>query len=517
MDDQLFPSYVSAKARQRTHKFDEKGDAFVRELEFSRITLRLVSKESKSGDDENEHVIAKLTGQTLTTLQQCLYKATELTMRSEDGISSKVVVKLKYLPVLMQLDPSESINNSGTLRVDILDAAELPAADRNGFSDPYCKFKLNGKEIHKTKVQKKTLHPAWNEFFETQIQSRTAAQFRCDVYDWDFGDKADFLGGTDLNLSLLEPLKPQELTYHLDGKSGVLRLKMHFKPAYVTRAKQGTSTLTGTFAPAGKVVGAPVKGVAKVGGAVGKGASFLKRGLTGRGSREDTANVLTKENPNAEAEVATPRQSGAVEASAVPAATAGATSASAISVPSIAAPATPSGNRLSRAGSAVNSPIVNGAESGTANLTIVSASGYPASADVRVHVKVMGPKGARDVFKTKAIKSSTGVVEYDPTHENLKVNCTADTQFQIAVKDHGTFSSKDLGEGVFFISDQGSGAEQSVKAGEGTVTVQTSFTPSENRNGYAESLRPTTSDGPASPDSRRERRSIFGRSKHDEK
>lgn len=71
----------------------------------------------------------------------------------------------------MELDPSESFNNSGTLRVDVLDAADLPAADRNGYSDPYCKFFLDGKEVYKTATQKKTLHPAWNEFFEVQVSS----------------------------------------------------------------------------------------------------------------------------------------------------------------------------------------------------------------------------------------------------------------------------------------------------------------------------------------------------------
>jgi Ca2+-dependent lipid-binding protein len=79
----------------------------------------------------------------------------------------------------MQLDPSESINNMGRLRVDVLDATDLPAADRNGYSDPYCKFELNGKDIFKTQKQKKTLHPAWNEFFEVDVPSRVAADFVC--------------------------------------------------------------------------------------------------------------------------------------------------------------------------------------------------------------------------------------------------------------------------------------------------------------------------------------------------
>ncbi|MDA4133068.1 MAG: hypothetical protein OK454_08090, partial [Thaumarchaeota archaeon] len=82
-----------------------------------------------------------------------------LKMKDEEGRTSFVKISLKYIPVMMQLDPSESINNMGNMRVDVLDAADLPAADSNGKSDPYCKFELNGREVFKTKVQKKTLHP----------------------------------------------------------------------------------------------------------------------------------------------------------------------------------------------------------------------------------------------------------------------------------------------------------------------------------------------------------------------
>ena len=510
MDDHVFPSYVSSKAKGRSHQFGETGDAFVRELDMSKITVRLVEKSDASGkNDDEDHVVAKLSGQTHATLQQCLYKPTELTMKHSDGQTSKVTFQMRYLPVHMTLDPSESINNMGTLRVDVLDADDLPSADRNGFSDPYCKFKLNGKDVFKTKVQKKTLHPAWNEYFEVPIPSRTGADFKCDVYDWDFGDKADFLGSTKLNLEVLEPFQPQELHYALDGKSGALRLKMLFRPDYVTRQRQGTSTFSGTFAPAGKVVGAPVKGVGKVGGVVGggvmKGASFLKRGFTGRGGSKDepmvvngTSGDVTAESPSTPG--GTPARSAAVaEGAATP-----------------TTPSTP--HARTKSSNSIIGGTPKGPDAGTANFIIVQAAGYPPSADVRVHVKMLGAKGAKELFKTRAIKSNSGVVEYDPNHENFKVNCSADAQFQISVKDKETFKDKDLGEGMLFVSDQGSGSEQQVKAGPGLVTVRSSFTPASS--GYADSLKPTTSNGRDSPDSKREaRRSFFGKrdasGKHD--
>lgn len=142
---------------------------------------------------------------------------------------------MDYIPIKMEIDPTESINNMGQLRVDVLDASDLPSADRNGYSDPYCLFELDGQTVFKTKVQKKTLHPAWNEFFEFDIRSRTSAIFMVNVYNWNFAEKPDWLGSADINIQLLEPFKVQEFKCLLDGKSGSIRLRLLFKPNYVTR------------------------------------------------------------------------------------------------------------------------------------------------------------------------------------------------------------------------------------------------------------------------------------------
>lgn len=72
MDDMQFPAYTTVKARSKQTHFGETGDAFVRELDFSRITLRLREKSDKQGDNEDEDIVAKLQGSTSDTLQRCL-------------------------------------------------------------------------------------------------------------------------------------------------------------------------------------------------------------------------------------------------------------------------------------------------------------------------------------------------------------------------------------------------------------------------------------------------------------
>lgn len=454
----------------------------MRELEASQITLRLVE-----GDRDDTHVLAKLTGPTLPTLQRCLYTPTELQLRSDSGAISKVKVSLRFIPVQMKLDPSESINNSGDLRIDVLDAADLPSADRNGFSDPYCKFKVDGNVVYKTKVQKKTLHPAWNEYFETPIKSRIGGDFRVDVYDWDFGDSADFLGGTPIDLESLEPFQAKEVTLGLDGKSGAIRLRLVFKPSYVTRARQGTSTFSGTFAAPGKIVGAPVKTVGLVGGGVAKGASFIGRGLMSR---------FRKDEDHGEAEVATPPREESPPGTPSKKDTGLSRAPGLVVEP--ASPSSPVGTpdlqrRHSRSRS-IRSQFGNASgEGGTAVFTLVSATGFPPSANIRCSVRLLGTKGAKEVHKTKAIKSAEGSVQFDSTHETFKVpNVTADAQYLLKVVNHATFGADEaLGEAHFFVDDQGStmSKEKTVGVGSGKVVIKSSFTPNEIPNG-----RPSTAN-----------------------
>lgn len=76
VDDMAFASYVSSSARSRSFTFDEMGDCFIRELDFSRLTLKIRDRGGDKKDDEKDRTLGRLTGNTLDTLKQCLVSCT---------------------------------------------------------------------------------------------------------------------------------------------------------------------------------------------------------------------------------------------------------------------------------------------------------------------------------------------------------------------------------------------------------------------------------------------------------
>jgi len=68
MDDMAHPTFSTAKIRSKSMKFDDIGDAMVRELEFSKVVLRL----REHGEQDKDGVLAELNGSTLETLKQCM-------------------------------------------------------------------------------------------------------------------------------------------------------------------------------------------------------------------------------------------------------------------------------------------------------------------------------------------------------------------------------------------------------------------------------------------------------------
>ena len=72
-----------------------------------------------------------------------------------------------------------------------------------GTSDPYVKFKMGNKVIHKSKTIYRDLNPTWDEDFDVTVDDLgTPLQVR--VFDYDWGLQDDFLGSALLDLNRLD-------------------------------------------------------------------------------------------------------------------------------------------------------------------------------------------------------------------------------------------------------------------------------------------------------------------------
>ncbi|WAQ89720.1 hypothetical protein PtA15_11A411 [Puccinia triticina] len=293
-DDGYWPSYSTEPSKSTNPRWDETGESFIRELDWSRCILKL----NVADKDTREEVYAEYTSDLKDFLNDCLDGPHEFVLQDlEGGNRSTISIQCRYIPVPITLEPRESINNMGLLTVMLDHAKDLMAADRNGYSDPYAQFLLNGAKVFKSSVQKKTLNPKWTERFEVEIPSRAGAEFYVHVYDWDRVGASDKLGQARIDLSNLEPMVQSTVVANLtqgDKQKGQVQIRMTFRPHFISRSRQATSTFTGGFgrvatglggtvlsAGAGVGLGA-AKGVGTVGGGVIKGVGGVgKLGYAG--------------------------------------------------------------------------------------------------------------------------------------------------------------------------------------------------------------------------------------------
>uniref|UniRef100_A0A8C6UM56 Multiple C2 domains, transmembrane 2a n=1 Tax=Neogobius melanostomus TaxID=47308 RepID=A0A8C6UM56_9GOBI len=100
-----------------------------------------------------------------------------------------------------------------------------------GSSDPYVKFKLEGKQFYKSKVIYKNLNPRWNETFSHPLRDREhPVEVR--VYDKN-RTSDDFMGSSTIDLKSLELYRNYEIELPLDDPKskeddmGVIIVDMH--------------------------------------------------------------------------------------------------------------------------------------------------------------------------------------------------------------------------------------------------------------------------------------------------
>ncbi|XP_056605464.1 multiple C2 and transmembrane domain-containing protein 2 isoform X2 [Triplophysa dalaica] len=105
------------------------------------------------------------------------------------------------------------------LTICLKEGRGLVIRDRCGTSDPYVKFKLDGKTLYKSKVVYKNLNPVWNESFSFPVRKLDQKLF-IKVYDRDLTTD-DFMGSCAFVLSELELEKTSEMVLPLDDPNSL--------------------------------------------------------------------------------------------------------------------------------------------------------------------------------------------------------------------------------------------------------------------------------------------------------
>lgn len=103
--------------------------------------------------------------------------------------------------------------------ITLKEGRNLVVRDRCGTSDPYVKFKLDGKTFYKSKTVYKNLNPSWNETFSLPVKDLSQKLY-IKVYDRDLTTD-DFMGSACVLLSDLEMDKVNELSVPLSDPNSL--------------------------------------------------------------------------------------------------------------------------------------------------------------------------------------------------------------------------------------------------------------------------------------------------------
>ncbi|KAI9281499.1 C2 domain-containing protein [Sporodiniella umbellata] len=255
--DALMPQYKTTKLRGDSLPFDEFADAFIKEIDFSRIAIEIKPASADEKEiyklghwiDTGASIVRRIVNQKRSGLDN---QGHWFNLSGTDG-PGRIKLSFEYTPLdSFILNPDESLDNQGVLSVELMSAHNIMAADKTGTSDPYVIFTVNGERAFKSDVIKKTLNPEWSHAkFSVPIQSRVTASIRIEVFDWNHvkGHQPIGSGGITVRGDAVESFASRIVKIPLDGVSGVsgyVQIRFNWHPQLLVSKKTQTSVLGST-------------------------------------------------------------------------------------------------------------------------------------------------------------------------------------------------------------------------------------------------------------------------------
>ncbi|KAK2462016.1 hypothetical protein APHAL10511_006479 [Amanita phalloides] len=288
LDDGYWPCFSTTRATSRKARWDYFGEGFMKELDWGIVWLRL----NEADEGEKDDVIGVWKGEAKSFLKSTLAAPQTFTLQDpndENKQVASVTVEARYAPVPVVLEPRETVNNQGLLRVTLIDGQDIRGVDRSGKSDPFAVFTLNGRKVYKSQVKKETLSPEWNEEFDIDITSRVAADFTLELFDWNQLEQAKSLGTGKIEVIDIEAFQAHDQVVTLSGKhgeKGFVRVNLLFQPKIIVKTRKNTSTFTSAGRAMTQLGGFPVS--------AGKG---VLQGVAGVFKHKDSESSLVAPPP----------------------------------------------------------------------------------------------------------------------------------------------------------------------------------------------------------------------------
>ncbi|KAI9462339.1 tricalbin [Lactarius psammicola] len=285
LDDGYWPAFSTIRATGHRALWQHVGEGFLKELDFGRVWFRL----NEADEGEKDDIFGEWKGDAKQFLSQTLGTPAKFQLvNQDDRVTGTVEIETRYVPVPTVLEPRESINNQGSLRVTLLSGHDIHAVDRGGKSDPFAVFTLNGERVYKSQTKKKTLNPEWHEDFLITVSSRVGADFQVEIFDWNQLDQSKSLGSAKINLEDIEPFVATERTLMLSsekrGNKGQLNISMVFQPGIIVKSRKNTSTFSAAGRTMTAIGSAPLN--------AGKGVFHGVAGVFRRGKDSDDDHSL---------------------------------------------------------------------------------------------------------------------------------------------------------------------------------------------------------------------------------
>lgn len=460
MLDSNDPQFSSIEQKGSRLEINETGTAFVKEMDFSKLIVRVRNVRDGDKDDKS---LGRCTLEVRKIVER-LVKASEDESITEpvieeisllDSPGGKIRLSFSFIPAIkFKLDPAESLENQGNLTVAVVKATNLVAADRNGTSDPFIRFYVDEQRVYKTETYKKTLNPVFNkdESFTVPIVNRIYTPIIAKIFDWDQIGKDTLLGECKITFTgdEVETFVTTTKEFAVD-QGGSVTLRLTWRPELVARKRSQTNlfsattrvftSVPGNALGAGKdVVGAGFGAGGKVLGAGGKvfgsGVSALGSGIRGIGK-------IGKKSPTIDENDTTPLDreiaSPVVAASAAP-------------VAASAAPVAENSSNISTSPS----------NSATQQRRSIADDGYAVQVNLieARNLKAMDRGGTSDpycrvrvgnkvVHKTRHIKKTLT----PDWNESFTTKVESNGVLDFKVKDHNTITDVDIGENQFNVSN----------------------------------------------------------------